>query len=47
MATMATVCTVVVLYDGEERPGMVAVVVAVRGGGGGVLHSAFDRTNSR
>jgi hypothetical protein len=44
MAAMATTCTVAALYDGEERPRMVAVVAAVRGGGGGVLHSAFDRT---
>jgi hypothetical protein len=44
---MATACTVAVLYDGDERPEMVAVVAAVRGGGGGVLHSAFDRTISR
>jgi hypothetical protein len=42
---MATACTVVALYDGEERPGMVAVVAVVRGGGGGVLHLAFDWTN--
>jgi hypothetical protein len=46
MAAMATACMVAVLYDGEERPGMVAVVAAVRGRGGGVLHSAFDHTNS-
>jgi hypothetical protein len=46
MAAMATPCTVVVLYDGDKRLGMVAVVAAVRGRGGGVLHSAFDRTNS-
>jgi hypothetical protein len=44
MAAMATACTVAALYDGEERPGMVAVVAAVRGGAGGVLHSAFDQT---
>jgi hypothetical protein len=46
MAAMAMACTVAVLYDGEERLGMVAVVAAVRGRGGGVLHSTFDRTNS-
>jgi hypothetical protein len=33
---------VAALYDGEEKLGMVAVVVAVRGGGGGVLHSALN-----
>jgi hypothetical protein len=46
MAAMATACTVAVLYDGDKRLGMVVVVAAVRGRGGGVLHSAFDRTNS-
>jgi hypothetical protein len=47
MAAMATACTVAVLYDGDERPGMVTGIAAVRGGGGDVFHSAFDRTISR
>jgi hypothetical protein len=47
MAAMATACTTAALYNGEERPGMVGVVAAVRGRGGGVLHSAFDQTNPR
>jgi hypothetical protein len=46
MVAVAMAFTVAVLYDGDERPGMVGVVAAVRGGGGGVLHLAFDRTNS-